>query len=335
MPPSCATSSLTRREPRPPQSVSSPNVTPRARAVAMTSLSGGTLRVRPQTSARGTPTMSGGANATILSNSPSSKQLNGFAAESCGQRPVEARGRAAALQVAQDHAPRLLPGQFAEPDRDLMAHAAEPFHVPGRRLLEQRALSIARDRAFGDDDDAEASPPLLARHDPPGDDVDVEGNFGNENGVGTASHPRVERDPSGIAPHHLGHHDAVMRLGRRVQPVDGVGRETHRRVEPETVGRAANVVVDGLRHADEGHATLGKFVGNRQRPVPADDDERVEAELVEHVDAALRVVARAVAGLDRIEEGVAPVHRCRGWCRRPAGCRSRPSGSGCGAGWAR
>ena len=46
-----------------------------------------------------------------------------------------------------------------------------------------------------------------------------------------------------------------------------------------------------------GNAALVELVGDRQRAVAADDDERVELQLVEHLDAALRVVARAVAGL--------------------------------------
>jgi hypothetical protein len=69
-------------------------------------------------------------------------------------------------------------------------------------------------------------------------------------------HAGVERDPAGVPPHHLDDHDAVVRLGGRVQPIDGVGREIDGGVEAETVGGADDVVVDRLRDADDRDAAL-------------------------------------------------------------------------------
>ena len=80
---------------------------------------------------------------------------------------------------------------------------------------------------------------------------------------------------------------------RGVQPVDGVGGEADRAVEPEGAVGLDDVVVDGLGNADERNAPLVKLVGDRQRAVAADDDERVEAEIVKRLDAACGVVDHA------------------------------------------
>ena len=117
-----------------------------------------------------------------------------------------------------------------------------------------------RIRAFGDDDDAEAGAEPLALPNARGHLVEVERNLGNQHDVGAAGDARVERDPARVAAHHLDDHDAVVRLGGRVQPIDRLGRERHRRVEPERHRRLGDVVVDGLRHADDGNAALVELV---------------------------------------------------------------------------
>ena len=55
----------------------------------------------------------------------------------------------------------------------------------------------------------------------------------------------------GVATHHLDDHHAVVALGRRVQPVDRIGRDLHRGVEAEREVGRRQVVVDRLRHADD------------------------------------------------------------------------------------
>jgi hypothetical protein len=91
----------------------------------------------------------------------------------------------------------------------------------------------------------------------------------------------------------------MVRLGGRVQPVDGIGGKAHGRIEAEGVRRLDDVVVDGLGNADEGDAALVELVGDRERAVSADDDERIELQRVERLDAALGIVARAARRLDR------------------------------------
>ncbi len=98
-----------------------------------------------------------------------------------------------------------------------------------------------------------------------------------------------------------------MRFGGRVQPVDRVGGERNGRIEPETVRRADNVVVDRLRDADERNPALAELVRNRQRAVAANHNERVESHPVEHLDDAFRVHAGAVRGRDGRGERIARV----------------------------
>ncbi len=100
------------------------------------------------------------------------------------------------------------------------------------------------------------APQAIAVAQPLRDDGDVEWNFGDQNRVGTARYAGVERDPSGVPAHHLDDHDAVVRLGGGVQPIDGVGREIDGGVEAETVGGPDDVVVDRLRDADDRDAAV-------------------------------------------------------------------------------
>ena len=101
-----------------------------------------------------------------------------------------------------------------------------------------------------------------------GDLVEVDRLLGDEDDVGAARDAAHHGDPAGVAAHHLDDHDAVVRLRRRVQAVDRLGRDRHRGVEPERVVGAGEVVVDRLRHADDRHAVLGEEPGARRRACP-------------------------------------------------------------------
>ena len=82
----------------------------------------------------------------------------------------------------------------------------------------------------------------------------VSSQLGDQDPVGAAGDAREDGDPAGVAAHHLDDHHAVVRLRRRVQAVDRVGRDLDRGVEAERVVGADDVVVDRLRHADHRHA---------------------------------------------------------------------------------
>ena len=58
-------------------------------------------------------------------------------------------------------------------------------------------------------------------------------------------------------------------------------------------------------------------MGDGERAVAADHDERAEAHLVEHLDDAVGVVARAVRGFDRVRERIAAVDRAENRAAEP------------------
>ena len=108
-------------------------------------------------------------------------------------------------------------------------------------------------------------------------------------------HPAHDRDPARVPAHHLDDHDAVVRLGGRVQPVDRLGGDGQRRVEAERVVGRREVVVDRLGHADDRERVLLEEPrGDAERVLAADGDERVEplrCEVLEHaLDAVLELV---------------------------------------------
>ena len=110
--------------------------------------------------------------------------------------------------------------------------------------------------ALADDDDREVLARLVPLLQQAAGVLDGDRLLGDQDHVGAAGDPGVQRDPAGVPAHHLDDHDAVVRLGRRVQAVDRLGRDRDGGVEPERVVGAVEVVVDRLRHADDGEAVL-------------------------------------------------------------------------------
>jgi hypothetical protein len=53
--------------------------------------------------------------------------------------------------------------------------------------------------------------------------VDTKADFRNQNGVGIARNAGVQRDPTGLAAHHLHHHHALVALGGGVQAAYAFG----------------------------------------------------------------------------------------------------------------
>ena len=127
--------------------------------------------------------------------------------------------------------------------------------------------------------------------------VEVERALGDEDRVGAAGHPRVDRDPAGVAAHDLDDDHAVVRLGRRVQAVDRVGRDLHRGVEAERVVGAVEVVVDRLRHADDGHAVGRQAARDAERVLAADRDQRVDAGALHRLAHERRAVRAVLVGV--------------------------------------
>ena len=115
----------------------------------------------------------------------------------------------------------------------LRADAAEPLDVVFVGGFLQR-----RRPPFGNAPSATTTMLNLAPHfvagaEPFGDDVEVKGDLGDQNGVGSAGDTRIERNPSRVPAHDLDNHDPVVRFRRRMQAVDRVGGERDGGVEAE------------------------------------------------------------------------------------------------------
>ena len=91
----------------------------------------------------------------------------------------------------------------------------------------------------------------------------------------------------------------------------------HRGVEAETAGRAPDVVVDGLGHADHRDAHQVELMRDLQRAVAADDDQRVQLHLREGLDHAFGVVGMAPPVGDGIFERVAAIGRAEDGAAQP------------------
>ena len=71
-----------------------------------------------------------------------------------------------------------------------------------------------------------------------------------------------------------------MRAGRRMQPVDRLGRDVHRRIEPEGDVGPPDVVVDRLGHAHHVQPHRRQPARRLLRPVTADTDQAIQAQLL-------------------------------------------------------
>ena len=132
--------------------------------------------------------------------------------------------------------------------------------------------------------------------------------LGNEDDVRAAGDAAHDRDPARVAAHHLDDHDAVVRLGGRMEPVDRLGSDPDGRVEAERVVGRGEVVVDRLRNADDRKLLLCEQPrGHSEGVLPADRDEGVEAFAPEVLEHAIHVALLLVRVRSRrAEDGPAP-----------------------------
>ena len=143
--------------------------------------------------------------------------------------------------------------------------------------------------------------------------LDVERALGHEDDVGAAGEAGVARDPARVAAHDLADDDAVVRLGRRVQAVDRLGRDLHRGLKAEREVGRVEVVVDRLRHAD------GREAGRRTACARRRACRRRRSGSARRSRAPSATRARAPRRSRSCRRSCA---RCRGSSRPGAGCRS-------------
>jgi hypothetical protein len=96
----------------------------------------------------------------------------------------------------------------------------------------------------------------------------IEGHFGNQNGVGAACHPCEGANPTGMSPHDFEHLNAIVRLSCRMQPVNRFGCNVHCRCESDRRFGTADIVIDGLGNADAQGCRQRDAIGWRQRACP-------------------------------------------------------------------
>src|SRR5215471_21364055 len=240
-------------------------------------------------------------------------RVDGVDPEPRRQHPVECRWGAAALDVPEHRGPRLLAGalldlvgeDLPDPTEADMAERVEPLVRQGQVVF------LLRPRALGDHDQrrvAVLEPVFHVRADP----LHAERPFRDQDHVGAAGHPRVQRDPAGVPPHHLDDQRAVMALRGGVQPVDGLHRDVHRGVEPERVVGGAEVVVDGLGYPHDRHALGVQARGHPEGVLAADRHQCLNPEAGE-------------VCLDPLQPGPAARRRVLGQRVGSGGAKYRPA----------
>jgi len=180
-------------------------------------------------------------------------------AETKPEQPVERGGRTSAQQVAQHDRASLLAGEPLQFGGHLLADAAQPLGLADD-LAHHRHAAAHPASTFGDHDDGELRSVQFAVANGLGHRLQLVGDLGDQDRVGTACHTRVERDPTRVAAHHLDDDDPPVRRGRGEQPIDALRSEADRGVETEGGIGALEIVVDGLGHADHPQAGLGQMM---------------------------------------------------------------------------
>ena len=177
-------------------------------------------------------------------------------------------GDAAALDVAEDGHARLEAGRLLDLLAEPVADAALREQLVAELVDLALFLGSRELAALADDDDREVLAARVPAADLARDLVEVDRPLGDQDHVGAAGDAAVHRDPAGVPAHHLDDHDAVVRLGRRVEPVDRLGADRDGGVEAERVVGAREVVVDRLRDADDGELELAVERAQRRRGCP-------------------------------------------------------------------
>jgi hypothetical protein len=152
---------------------------------------------------------------------------------------------------------------------------------------------------------------------------DSERDFGNQNDVRPTRDASGRSDPPAIAPHHLDDHHTMVRGCRGVDLVDGIGHGVQRGVESERDFRGRQIIVDRLGHAHDLRALLKKLVADFLRPIAANRNDGIDAQLLRIGDDLVGDVAH-----DLVSVFFRPVVEkdCRDWwcpesCRRAAKSR--------------
>ncbi len=101
----------------------------------------------------------------------------------------------------------------------------------------------------------------------------------------------VPCDPTRVSSHDFDYEYTMVTLCRRVQPIDGFSRNGHRRVKAEGVVGGSQVVVDGLRYANDRKADHGELGRHAQCVLTPDDDKTIDTKATHGVEDSSFAVA--------------------------------------------
>ena len=200
---------------------------------------------------------------------------------------VPQSGRAAALHMAQHGGP----GVDAGAGLDLVG----------------QVLSMAG--ALGDDDDEVLFAGLLGElHPVQNVAFQIVGALGDQGGDGAGGNTHVQGDVAGVAAHDFHHAAAVVALGGVAQFIHHLHRGVHSGIVADGVLAAGDVVVNGAGNADAGDPQIGQSLGAAERTVAADDNDRVDAQLLAHFGALfLALLGLELKATGGIKNGAAAV----------------------------
>ena len=123
------------------------------------------------------------------------------------------------------------------------------------------------------------------------DIVDGKRPLRHEDQVRASSQTGRAGNPARVTAHHLNNDDAVVRLRRGVKAVDRIGRDLDGSVKPERPVGPGKVIVDGLRHSDDGDSVRGKLCGHTQSVLPADRNQSIDPILFKLVTDSVGAVS--------------------------------------------
>ena len=254
--------------------------------------------------------MRSACRATIWPHAPTGRSVRRSRAVAAGQDAVVRRRRAAPLHVAEGGDPGLHAGAPLDLRRD---HAGRCRPGAGGRTGRPRTRASSIVPGTGTAPSATTTIeakllPAWRRTSASHTSSMSKGTSGISVMRRAAGQPGPDRDVTRVAAHHLDHHHPVVRLGGGVQPVDGVGGDVHRGVEPEAQlgARRCRCRSSWARRCTGSRRAAG-LERRAQRAVAADDDEPVEPVSLDGAAHPLDAVVELV-GLDPrgAEDGAAP-----------------------------
>ena len=214
--------------------------------------------------------------------------MHGGAAQPGGQQPVEGRGRAAPLHVAQHRHP----------------HAEAQLVAVGVQVFDNRLR--ARLVPLGDGDDAvrlaaDVGVLQLRRH-------LLQGGFHlrDEHHLRAAGDAAHQRQVAAIPPHDLDEESAAVRGSGVLDAVNVLQHRVQRRVHADAHVGVGDVVVNGAGHADDGKAHLVQLERPAEGAVAADDHQPLHAVAVEVAQCSLAAFLRPeLLGAGGAQDGAA------------------------------